>query len=44
MKFMTTANIETVVDNGLCQRTTLEIPDVDPNHSHIRFGRSLDNS
>jgi len=38
-----TANVEMVVDNVLCQRTALGILDVDPNHSHIRFGRSLDN-
>jgi len=38
------ANVETVINNVLCQRTTLGIPDVNPNHSHIGFGRSLDNS
>jgi len=39
-----TANVEAAIDDVLCQRTTLGIPDIDPNYSHIGFGRSFDNS
>ena len=37
------SDIEILVDDclGLC--TILQIPDVDPNDSHVRFGRCFDN-
>jgi len=33
------SNIETTIDNVLCQRTALRIPDIHPNYYHIGFGR-----
>jgi len=38
------ANVKMAVDDVLCQRTALRIPDIDPNHSHVVFGRHFDNS
>ena len=33
------SNIKTTIDNVLCQRTALEIPDIYLNYHYIRFGR-----
>jgi len=39
-----TTNVEAAIDDVLYQRTTLGIPDINPNYSHIGFGKSFDNS
>jgi len=38
-----TSNIETSVDDTFSLRTTFRVSDIDPNHSHVRFGRYFDN-
>ena len=38
------SNIEAIVDDILCQRTALGIPDIYPNDHHVRFGRCFDNT
>jgi len=39
-----TSNVETMIDDVLCQKTTLGIPDVHPDHRHVQFGRCFDNA
>ena len=36
--------IKAPVNEHLCVFTTLDIPDVDPDDGHVRFGRDFDNS
>ena len=36
--------IEASIDEHLSVFTTLDIPDVNPNYSHVGFGRNFDNS
>ena len=36
------SNIKTMIDNVLCQRTALEIPDIHLNYHYIRFERYFD--
>jgi len=37
-----TSNVEVTIYDVLCQRTTLEIPDVQPDHRHVLFRRHFD--
>ena len=39
-----TTNIKASIDECFGQRTTLRIPDVNPNNSHVQFWRDFDNS
>jgi len=38
------SNVETMIDDVLCQRTTLGIPDAHPDHCHVQFGGYFDDT
>ena len=38
------SNVETMIDDVLCQRTTLGIPDAHPDYCHVQFGGYFDDT